>query len=672
MRSWLAANRIPLRRNLPRAAILLALGLLYVAARLPAIPQSERDDLARRFAFSPAELPEIPGPPIRTVRPVQPSLSHIAAWISAVGAGVALADIDGDGLPNDACYVDTRTNQVIVSPVPDSGPPEDRTRQRYAPFALDFRAFKYDETMAPMGCLPGNFAEGAATDLLVYFWGRTPVAFLHKPGTGPLGAASFVAQDLVPGGARWHSNAAAMADVDGDGHPDLIIGNYFPDDSRLLDVHADGTERMQHSMSRAFNGGGPRLLLWSGATQGATPSVSYRDASDAFPANIRGGWTLAVGAADLDGDLLPELYFANDFGPDRLLHNRSTPGHPALALVTGDRDFWTPKSKTLGYDSYKGMGVEFADLLGRGLLDIFVSNLTTEHALEESNFAFINTGKRGQLAASVAPFKDQSEALGLSRGGWAWDVKLADFDNAGALEMVQATGFVHGRVNRWPELQELALSNDQALHAPMAWMRIGPDDDLSGSQRNPFFVRSASGVYYNIAPELGLEPADKQAPSRGIAIADAYGDGKLDFAVANQWGPTLFYRNQSPTRNRSVELHLRLPIDPQGRFQTWPGSPRGGQASRPAIGAQAELTLPDGRRRIAQVDGGNGHSGKRSPDLHFGLGDVPADTPLQIALSWRDTRGIARHARVTLAPGIHTILLGAPTESAGGNNVHSG
>src|SRR3712207_7095987 len=37
-------------------------------------------------------------------------------------------------------------------------------------------------------------------------------------------------------------------------------------------------------------------------------------------------WTLAVGAADLDGDLLPELYFANDFGPDRLLHNRSQPG----------------------------------------------------------------------------------------------------------------------------------------------------------------------------------------------------------------------------------------------------------------------------------------------------------------------------------------------------------
>ena len=43
------------------------------------------------------------------------------------------------------------------------------------------------------------------------------------------------------------------------------------------------------------------------------------------------------GAADLDGDLLPEIYFANDFGPDRLLHNRSTPGQLGFALLEGQR-----------------------------------------------------------------------------------------------------------------------------------------------------------------------------------------------------------------------------------------------------------------------------------------------------------------------------------------------
>jgi hypothetical protein len=641
-----------LRRWAARGFVVAAVLALYQLAQLPALSSDERAELAARFRFAATPLPELPGRPPHSLRPVHPSLEHIRAWISAVGAGVALADIAGDGLPNDACWVDTRTNRILVAPVPGSG-------ERYAPFALPFTQFRYDDTMAPMGCLPGNLKEDQRTDLLVYFWGRAPVAFLHVGKPGPLSEASFVAQEIVPGDERWYSNAAMLADVDGDGHADLVVGNYFPDGARILDPHAAGGEAMQHSMSRAYNGGGPRLLLWTAATASAAPSVAYRDASDAFPPAMRHGWTLALGAADLDGDQLPEIYLANDFGPDHLLDNRSRPGAPRLAAVAGEKRLTTPNSKVLGRDSFKGMGVELADLDGRGLLDILVSNITAEYALEESNFAFINTGETGQLKDGVAPFIDRSEALGLSRSGWGWDVKLADFDNSGSLEMLQATGFVRGAVNRWPELQELAMANDQLLHVPAAWLRVGPDDDLSGRQRNPFFVRSRSGVYFDIAAELGLEPADKPHPSRGIAIADAFGDGRLDFAVANQWGETVFYRNLSPTRNRFLGLHLRLPIAPVAGIAAYPGHPDAAPASRPAIGAAATISLLDGKRRTAQVDGGNGHSGKRSPDLHFGLGDWPEGREVAVELQWRDAGGRVAHRKIVLPPGWHTILLGA-------------
>jgi hypothetical protein len=43
-----------------------------------------------------------------------------------MSAAVALADIEGTGVANDACFVDTRTNRVIVAPVPGSG---DRLRE---------------------------------------------------------------------------------------------------------------------------------------------------------------------------------------------------------------------------------------------------------------------------------------------------------------------------------------------------------------------------------------------------------------------------------------------------------------------------------------------------------------------------------------------------------------
>ena len=61
-----------------------------------------------------------------------------------------------------------------------------------------------------------------------------------------------------------------------------------------------------------------------------------------------------------------------------------------------------------------------------------------------------------------------------------------------------------------------------------------------------------------------------------------------------------------------------------------------------------------------QVDGGNGHSGKRSPDLHFGLGRVPDMTPLRVDLRWRDPSGRPLAQTLDLTPGWHTVRLAWP------------
>ena len=260
-----------------------------------------------------------------------------------------------------------------------------------------------------------------------------------------------------------------------------------------------------------------------------------------------------MAACDVDGDLLPELYIANDFGPDVFLHNLSVPGHLRFQRLMGKRTMTTPASKVLGHDSFKGMGVDCGDLNQDGIPDLAVSNITSEFALEESNLIFLSTGNSDLMKSGIAPYHEASEPLGLSRNGWSWDIRFGDFDNEGALQIIQAAGFLKGNTDRWAELHELAMGNDNLLLHPASWPRFHPGDDLSGRDHNHFFVPAATGRYVDLSHELGLD--DPQV-TRGISTADVDGDGLLDFALANQWEDSFFFHNQIQTQNNFLQLYL--------------------------------------------------------------------------------------------------------------------
>jgi enediyne biosynthesis protein E4 len=277
--------------------------------------------------------------------------------------------------------------------------------------------------------------------------------------------------------------------------------------------------------------------------------------------------------------------------------------------------------------------------------------------LEESHFLWLSTCDLGRMNEGIAPYVDRSEEMGLSRSSWGWDIRFGDFNNDGELEALQATGFMRGEINRWPELHELAMGNDQLLSSAQSWPRFQPGDDVSGHGHDPFFVRASDGRYYDLAAEIGL---DQPHISRGIATADVDGDGRLDFAVANQWEPSFFYRNESDDAGSFLGLKLILPLP--GQVIGMPVEQQGCQPTnkkgRPAIGACATVYLPDGRRLVGQVDGGSGHSGKKSPDLHFGLGAVSPQEKLRVDLRWRNSAGGVMEQTLYLSQGWHTVKLG--------------
>jgi hypothetical protein len=151
-----------------------------------------------------------------------------------------------------------------------------------------------------------------------------------------------------------------------------------------------------------------------------------------------------------------------------------------------------------------------------------------EAARGGTHLAFVSTGELGRMKEGLAPYVNRGEALGLSRSGWAWDAKLDDFDNDGVLEALQATGFIRGDSNRWPELQELGTVHDQLTsNVVLSWPLIKEAADISGRDRNPFFVRAGDRCV-DVSREIGF---GEDYVSRGLAVGDVDYDGALDPSV---------------------------------------------------------------------------------------------------------------------------------------------
>jgi enediyne biosynthesis protein E4 len=644
---------------IPQIVSALLVATTYYWALEPTIDSATLANLQDRFRFNQEyfDVEKIAPRPLVSKRNVHPSLMRTQAWVSATGAAITVADIDRDGLFNDALLVDTRLNTLVITPLPGTG-------NRFPSFILEpsGNEINFDPLeMSPTGSVVHDFNEDGVTDILVHYWGRSPLLFWGVKSDKPFPDSNndFKPMELLKDSRIWHTHACCLSDVDGNGHLDLLMGNFFADDVAVL---ADGgSPRLQGDLSGALNGGGPKLFLWNPS---ADSTNKFEDHSYAMEEHSARSWVLAIGAVDLDPSNndwqhLPEIYIANDFGKDHLLHNRSKPLKPQFVSCEGSRGFFTPKSSVLGRDSYKGMGVDFADINQDASFDIYVSNISDDFALHEGHFMFVSTSDESALSRGEAPFRQESQQLGLSRSGWGWDCRIADFDNDAVPEAIQATGFVKGTINRWPELHALGTTNDQLISNPDFWPRfMPPSADISGHNINPFFVRAKSGRYHNVAKEIGM---DAYWNTRGLALTDADADGLLDFVAANQWEPSVYFHNKSHTlgKNAYVGLKVILPYQQNAIQETriTPNS-RDEVHGTPAIGTIAQLLVDGNVAQVQYVDGGCGHSGRRAPILHFGLGENTTST-FSVRLTWRDRSGAVRKEVLNVKPNSwHTVELG--------------
>ncbi len=620
-------RRIP---HLDKIAVVATMGgFLSIALSNTAEPsEDELAALAAPFRFTSVEIPPAGPAPTATFRHLHPDLEHIDGWFGANGASIALADLDGDGLPNDACLVDPRNDTVTLTPVPPNRP------GAWPAFALPQPGDgRRADTFVPMGCVFGDFDADGRLDTVAVFVGRPPLLYRALSDTPSPDAIEVV---RLPGEGGGLGGTVIADDFDGDGWLDLLVTGYFKDGTNPKDVTGAVPMELQQSFSRAHNGG---INRWYHNRTGVTGQLAFQEVSATMDPAINNGWTLGVGSVDLTGDGLPEVYVANDYGQDRMLLNRSQPGSIRFDMVEGRRAFDEPRSWVMGKDTFAGMGAEFADFTGDGRLDLLVPNMAEVWGVGQSHYLWEHTGDDSAWEQGRPPYRNNSESRGVARNGWAWDGKGVDLNNDGQLELIQPTGFMLGEGNTYPRLYELAMSSDALTQYPGNWPAFRHGEGLSENEHDRLYVMDASGRFRDIAPTLGL---DAYTAARGAAPGDVDGDGDMDFAMAYQWAAAKLFVNESQAAGPSLVLTL-LRRTPNGR-------------TMPAIGAIARTTTPAGRPLIGYVDGGSGHGGGRAHQVHFGLGEGGGNGSVPIQLAWRTAEGPAS-ATVDLRPGHHRIIL---------------
>lgn len=584
-----------------------------------------------------AEQVGISSRPGQVLHSVDPRIAHIAKWVLSVGDAVAVADVDNDGLQDIFLTYPLKDGRDRAALYRNLG---NYQFERVAIPALD-GIFDHPEIHGlPSGAIFFDYDNDGDQDLLILV-GYGKVRLLRNRLVED-GRLSFVdVSDAMGLGDYGISVAANVADFGHSGKLDVVIGNalnpLLPDYAKptpfnifkLPQPEYPGDRRMFNFMHRnwhsANNGGGIILFRNQGGRF---------EKADAQALGLAGEkrWTTAIGAADLNGDGWPDLYAANDFGPDQLLINQRD---GTFAMVKGN------VAGEIGRDTYKGMNVSVADFDGSGRPGIYVSNVH-EKLQAEGSLLWMNSGK-GDTASSWVDQAMQKNMLNEKRFGWG--AAAGDVDLDGRVDILQANGMVDNAYDKiYPDCPDYWYWNDKiALTRPDVHGYADRWADLRGRCIFPFErnrVELNRGRYFvDVAQRVGW---GKQGNSRGIALVDLDNRGRLDVLVTHQFAPVSIYRNQ-PIAGAAPKSWIGLSLAGDGH-----------SCNRDAIGTRVDIEYTSQgtlHKQWREVLAANGFSAQGDRRLLFGLGDYRG--VVNLSIHWC---GAPTPQKLTLEPGRYHAL----------------
>jgi Na+-translocating ferredoxin:NAD+ oxidoreductase RnfD subunit len=545
---------------------------------------------------------------------LDPRIQHIAKWILSVGDSVSIGDYDQDGLADVFLTLPLKSDADRMSLYRNLG---NFKFERVPLPAVAERAREIEKFGLPTNANWIDVDNDGDLDLFITYAFGSPV--LLKNLLKETGKPSFT--DITkPSGLEHFTNSisAVFLDINRDGRPDLFIANVLPPNLpgyetptplnlfHLPQPAYEGDRRMFHFMHHSWNlaDNGGENEIW---IQNAEGKFERQDSVKwGLPET---GWSLAVSSADFNRDGWPDIYVANDFGPDDLYLNEEGRHF---------RNFKGTFFGSIGRDTYKGMNVSIGDLDRNDHWQVYVSNVHHDLQAEGSLLwdTWVDAG--GNFHA-----EDRATQKGvLNERRFGWGATIADLDNDGWPDIAQANGMVDdSRDKKWDECPDYWYVNEKIARSPPeihayadAW------GDIRGMCIHP---KEGNRIYWNrgtghipqftdLSEEVGWE---EKTTSRGIASADLDNDGRMDLIVTHLFqGPT-FYRNVWKGSSDSPSW-IEFQLEGDGLL-----------CGTSAVGTEIRLLPsepspePPQRRLLTNATGLNAQDDQV---LHFGLGVSPA------------------------------------------------